>query len=333
MKGLLWAIALLLFLGPPVACRATATPQEPGPSSPKPTLNPGEPSPPTPQIEGVVVVFHPAYLRVYSQESAAAPGRIEAILKELQGVPGFIFTEPEPASEEDLRRVHTQRLIDSVKPDPQLYQANAPPPVFNPGLEAVKLDPQLYETARLSAGGAILASEMAMAGEVSMAINRPPGHHASLDSYGGYCYFNNIAVAVKKLLDEKKIERALIVDFDLHFGDGTSDIFDNPQDDDPRVTYFHVVSQKGDRTLLLQKLEAFLSQTKGYDILAVSAGFDGGKEDWGGIFEIQDYTTIGTLLKEAAERNCRGKRFAVLEGGYNQNVLGKNIKAFLEGFR
>jgi acetoin utilization deacetylase AcuC-like enzyme len=67
--------------------------------------------------------------------------------------------------------------------------------------------------------------------------------------------------------------------------------------------------------------------------LAVSAGFDGGKEDLGGIFEIQDYTTIGALLKKAAERNSGGRRFAVLEGGYNQNVLGKNVKAFLEGFR
>ncbi|HJW88052.1 MAG TPA: histone deacetylase family protein, partial [Dehalococcoidia bacterium] len=232
------------------------------------------------------------------------------ILKELQGVPGFIFTEPEPANVVDLLRVHTQRLIDSVK-----------------------LDPQLYEVASLSAGGAVLAAEVAMAGEVSMAINRPPGHHASSNNSANYCYFNNIAVAVGKLLDEKKIERALIVDFDLHFGDGTFNLFDNPQNDDPRVTYFHVTSQEGDRTLLLQKLEAFLAKPRRYDILAVSAGFDAGKEDWGRIFEIQDYTTMGTLLKRAAERNSGGRRFAVLEGGYNNNVLGKNVKAFLDGFR
>jgi len=315
MKGLLWAMALLLALGQSAACMPTPTPGGPNPSTPnvtptpKPTLNPGEPSPPTPQKKGVVVVFHPSYLNVYSNEAAAAPGRIEAILKELQGVPDFIFVEPQSATEEDLRRVHTQRLIDSVK-----------------------LGPQVYEVARLAAGGAVLASEAAMAGEVSFGLIRPPGHHASADASCGYCYFNNIAIAVKKLLDEKKIERALIVDFDLHYGEGTKGIFDNPQNDDPRVTYYHT-DMEGDRTLRLQDLEEFLNRAKGYDILAVSAGFDAGKEDWGGIFEIQDYTTIGTLLKVAAERNCQGKRFAVLEGGYNQDVLGKNVKAFLEGFR
>jgi len=333
MKGLLWVMALLLALGLPVACRATATRTEPGPSTANVTPTPREPSSPTPQKKRVIVVFHPAYLRVYSHESAADPGvelgtshtweqvwdvyssepaadpgRIAAILEELQGVPDLIFTEPEPASEEDLRSVHTQGHIDSVK-----------------------LDPQVYEAACLAAGGAILASEMAMAGEVSFGLIRPPGHHASPDSSLGDCYFNNIAVAVKKLLDEKKIERALIVDFDFHFGDGTKSIFDDPENDDPRVTYFHV--EGGDRIEQLRKLEEFLSQTEGYDILAVSAGFDGGKEDLGGIFEIQDYTTIGTLLKVAAERNSGGKRFAVLEGGYNQDVLGKNVKAFLDGFR
>ncbi|MBU2008862.1 MAG: histone deacetylase family protein [Chloroflexi bacterium] len=258
-----------------------------------------------------MVIYHPAYLTVYSKEAAAEPGRIEAILKEFWGVPGFVFTQPEPANVEDIRRVHTQRQIDNVK-----SKGN-----------------ELYDTALLSAGGALLASEMAMAGEVSMAINRPPGHHAGPDSSWGFCYFNNIAVAVMKLLDEKKIERALIVDFDLHWGDGTFYTFDDPQNDDPRVTYFHLVSQGGDRTMLLQKLEAFLAEPRQYDILAVSAGFDASKSDWGGIFEIQDYTTIGTLLKRAAERNSSGRRFAVLEGGYNQKVLGKNVKAFLDGFR
>jgi acetoin utilization deacetylase AcuC-like enzyme len=128
-------------------------------------------------------------------------------------------------------------------------------------------------------------------------------------------------------LDEKKIGSALIVDFDLHFGDGTANIFVN----DPRVTYFHL--EGGDRSSQLAKLEEFLSRTEGYDILAVSAGFDGSVDDMGWIFETQDYSTIGALLKEAAERNCGGRRFAVLEGGYNQTVLGKNVAAFLEGFK
>ena len=257
-----------------------------------------------------MVVFHPDYLREYSKEAAAVPGRMESILKEIQGAPGFLFVEPERATEDDLTRVHPQAQIDSVRLHGMV----------------------LYDTALRAAGGAILASEIAMAGQVSFGLIRPPGHHAGFGRYWGFCYFNNIAIAVKKLLDEGKIKRALIVDFDLHFGDGTVNIFDNPKNDDPRVTYYHT-EMDGDRTLRLQKLEAFLSRTKGYDILAVSAGFDAGKLDWGGIYEISDYTTIGTLLKKAAERNCGGKRFAVLEGGYNHSVLGKNVKAFLEGFK
>ena len=295
------------------------------------TCRPKVPAPLTPQEKRVVVVYHPAYLTVYGDELAAQPGRIEAILKELQGVPGFIFTEPEPASVEDIRRVHTQRQIDSVK-----SKGN-----------------ELYNIALLSAGGAVLAAEVAVAGEVSMAINRPPGHHASANNSANYCYFNNIAVAVGKLLDEKKIQRALIVDIDLHFGDGTADIFRN----DSRVTYYYlpevgkvllepppgessvetnldyVYRPEEDRIPQLQALEEYLKKTTGYDILAVSAGFDRGREDWGRIFEVEDYRTIGRLLKEAAERNCQGKRFAVLEGGYNHEVLGKNVKAFLEGFQ
>ena len=318
MKGLLWATALMLVLGQSAACApapvsgqpltptAAATPTPGVTPPPQPTPTPTPPRLPTPQREPVIVVFHPDYLRVYANEAAAVPGRIESILKEIQGAPGFLFVQPERATEDDLKIVHPQAHIDAVKLHGMV----------------------LYDTALRAAGGAILASEIAMAGQPSFGLIRPPGHHAGPERYWGFCYFNNIAIAVKKLLDEGKIRRALIVDFDLHFGNGTHDIFFN----DPRVTYFHVVSQGGNRTQLLQELEAFLSQTEGYDILAVSAGFDAGKLDLGGTFEIQDYTTMGTLLKRAAERDSGGKRFAILEGGYNNKVLGKNVKAFLDGF-
>jgi acetoin utilization deacetylase AcuC-like enzyme len=292
VKALLVALALLLAVGVPLSSGAASN------------LDASQVATPVTEKGQVTIVFHPAYLTVYSDEPDAEPGRIESILNEVQGVPGFVFAQPVAASEDDLRAVHTQQLIDDVK--------------FNT---------QLYDIACLSAGGAILASQLAAGGGVSMAINRPPGHHASADTNWGYCYFNNIAVAVTKLLNERKIQRALIVDFDLHFGNGTNDIFAN----NPRVTYFHVDNTT--RYDAIHALENFLAETKGYDILAVSAGFDGGKEDWGRVFEIQDYTTIGTLLRKAAEKNCGGRRFAVLEGGYNIEVLGKNVKAFLDGFR
>ena len=323
------AMLLLLVLGLPVACEPTPTlgqPNSPTPDvtpasvqplstapavTPTPTATLSTPRPnPTPQQDNVIIIYHPAYLRVYSTEPASETGRIESILKEIEGVPGFIFTRPDAATEEQILAVHTQNRLDNVK----------------------LLGPSLYETALLSAGGAILASEVAMAGQVSMAINRPPGHHASPDTSWGYCYFNNVAVAIVNLLNEGKIKTALIVDFDLHFGDGLQTIFDKPDNDDPRVTYYHTPTAEG-RIYQLQDLEAFLSQKRGYDIIAVSAGFDAGKLDWGKIFEIQDYTTMGMMIKKAAERNCGGRRFAVLEGGYNNDVLVKNVKAFLDGFR
>ena len=75
-----------------------------------------------------------------------------------------------------------------------------------------------------------------------------------------------------------------------------------------------------------------LLQEKSYSILAISAGFDRHVQDWGGQLTTVDYYTIGQLARIAAEKNCKGKRFAVLEGGYNHTVLGKNVVSFLEGF-
>jgi len=248
------------------------------------------------------IVYHKAFERVYADDPAAEAGRMECILNELIGL--YEFVEPQPAGIEDLLRVHTQKHI-----------------------EFVKQNPLLYEVACLSAGGAILAAELAIRGEASFALIRPPGHHAGPDSCWGFCYFNNIAISVKKLLDEKKIEKALIVDFDLHYGDGTASIFKDLSE----VTYYHLPGGNS-RVRQLENLEAFLKKAGSYDILCVSAGFDRGKEDLGGILEIEDYRIIGQLLKEVSRKTCGGRRFAVLEGGYSHRVLGKNVKSFLEGF-
>ena len=249
------------------------------------------------------IVYHPDYHKVYASDPAATAGRIEAIVKELKGK--YDFLEPKPASEDDLKRVHAQSHIDFIKRNPEGYET-------------------LYEVACLAAGGAILAAELAMKGESSFGLIRPPGHHASSDHCWGFCFFNNIAIALAKLQAENRIQKALILDFDLHFGDGTDNIFAGS-----KIKYFQ--PEDRDREGFIKEIKKKFEVEREYDILAVSAGFDRHVEDWGGLLTTDDYRIIGQAVKEAAQKICQGRRFAVLEGGYNHRVLGKNVKAFLEG--
>jgi acetoin utilization deacetylase AcuC-like enzyme len=244
------------------------------------------------------VVYHPRYTVVYENDPAAASGRMEAMVNELKG---FDFVKPEEASLEDISLCHAAFHIGYV----QRYG-------------------EVFDMATLAAGGAIKAAEIAMDGEAAFALIRPPGHHASADSCWGFCFFNNMAVAISKLIEQKKIRTALILDFDLHYGDGTANIFQG----NPDVTYFH--PEDGNRQGFVDHVARFLDKG-GADIIAVSAGFDRHIEDWGRLLSTEDYKTMGQQVKGFALKNCQGRRFGVLEGGYNHDVLGRNVRAFLEG--
>ncbi len=246
------------------------------------------------------IIFHERFYEVYAREPAAAPGRMEAIVSALGQARPFLI--PEPASEEDLSLIHTPGHIARLK--------NSSP---------------LYEISLLAVGAACQAAELAYQGEPAFGLLRPPGHHASPDSCWGFCYFNNIAIALKKLMFKGLIKRALILDIDLHFGDGTANSFQGV----PEVTYFHPESSA--REDFLAQIESYLQKFTEIDILAVSAGFDRHQDDWGGLLTTDDYRTIGYLVKTYAQKFCHGRRFGVLEGGYNHQVLGQNVRAFLEG--
>jgi len=245
----------------------------------------------------VKVVYHERYIVVYSDDPASAPGRIECILEELGD--SYPFVEPSEASENDIGLAHTDGHIAYVK----------------------RLG-SVYDIAKLAVGGTLEAAELAMKGEPSFALIRPPGHHASRDSCWGFCYFNNVAIAVEKLRRGGRIRNAIIIDFDLHFGDGTNNIFT----DIPEVVYYHAP-----RVDTVKSIQEFLARTGERGIIAVSAGFDRHELDWGGMLKTEDYRRIGEVVKRYAEKNTRGRFFAALEGGYNHRVLGTNVKAFLRG--
>jgi acetoin utilization deacetylase AcuC-like enzyme len=242
------------------------------------------------------IIFHEDFYQVYTHDPAAERGRLESIVGELWDK--FDFIEVVPATLEDIAAVHTQIHIEDVKGE------------------------GLYPIAAFAAGGAIQAAQIGLT-EPAFAVIRPPGHHASAGSAWGFCFFNNMAIAITKLKNEGAIKKALILDIDLHFGDGTVNILESSG----YVDICNPASQKP--SAYLKEVEIALAGGP-YDIIGVSAGFDNALQDWGGVLDRPDYVEIGCMVRRAADRYSAGY-FAILEGGYNHKVLGDNALALLEG--
>jgi acetoin utilization deacetylase AcuC-like enzyme len=240
------------------------------------------------------VVYHRKYMEDYPTASCECPERMLAILESLRG---YEIITPESIAEKGLELIHGLAHIQRVKNN---Y-------------------PAVYEVATYSAGGAVRAAEISL-NEPAFGLIRPPGHHASRDSAWGFCFFNNMALTLKMLREHSLIDRALVLDIDLHFGDGTVNILGN----EPWVTIHN--TRAVDRKDFVDEVEEALEEEE-YDIVGVSAGFDTYEKDWGGILTTEDYSTIGECVKTHSER-----RFALLEGGYYIPDLGKNVRAFVEGF-
>ncbi|MEM1551768.1 MAG: histone deacetylase [Candidatus Bathyarchaeia archaeon] len=243
---------------------------------------------------------------------------------------GYEFVEPEPAREKDLLKVHDADYI-------QLLERGA---VEDPDTPAYE---NIYEYAKLSAGAAILAAKIN-----GFSLMRPPGHHAgrygaALGAYTkGFCYINNIAVAVKHL-----DESTLILDIDGHHGNGTQEIFQG----DPKVVFislhryphypgtgayseenclnFPLPADCGEAVYLRTLEEALRKVDIGkVEVVAVSAGFDAYAGDLAslGLTE-KAYTKIGEILASLGKPT-----FFVLEGGYIGENVGKCIDVMLRAF-
>jgi len=242
------------------------------------------------------VVFHSDFYRVYDSDPAAAPGRMEAVIKCLGD--RFDLIPAAAAEPEDIEAVHSADHIARVRRE------------------------GLYNIAALAAGGAVQAADIGLK-EPSFALIRPPGHHASRNDAWGFCHFNNMAVALTRLLADGRIKTAAVLDFDLHYGDGNVNILSGSGVVDIYNPGNH------DRNTYLKGVGAFLQGCQA-DIIGVSAGFDNHEEDWGGLLATEDYFVMGQMVKEKA-RETKAGYFGILEGGYNHRVLGENVLALLEG--
>lgn len=249
--------------------------------------------------QSLKVVYNDLCLTDYLTASCETPERVSAIMEVLRK--DFEVVKPSACSEEDILMVHTRSI-----------------------LKAVQEDPNVYEAAKMAVGGAITAADLALSGSPAFATVRPPGHHASPGSHWGFCFFNNVAISLEKMLRRGKISQALVLDIDLHFGDGTDNFFMGRRE----VAVANI--QEETREAFLEKVELALSLNE-YDIVAISAGFDRHVQDWGGTLTTEDYFTIGTRVREYAEARCDGRYYAVLEGGYNTSVLGANALALCRG--
>jgi acetoin utilization deacetylase AcuC-like enzyme len=244
------------------------------------------------------VFTHDDFKSVYTNDPAASRGRIEAVLEAIRDE--VELEESFTASQDDILAVHTKSLVQSVERE------------------------GLYNIAALAAGAAIQAAVTGMS-EPAFGLIRPPGHHASADYHWGFCFFNNMAIALEHLRSKGLIKKAHILDFDLHYGDGTVNILGgkgyvsihNPDD--------------SDRERYLKEVAARLDSVN-VDIIAVSAGFDNHIEDWGRLLYTEDYQEMGRMVRNACERLGIGC-FGLLEGGYNHRVLGSNVLAFLRGLQ
>jgi acetoin utilization deacetylase AcuC-like enzyme len=242
------------------------------------------------------VIFHEDFYQVYTYDPAAAAGRMKAVIDVIE--PHVEFVTATPASEADIAAVHTRPHIDHVR------------------------GRALYPIAALAAGGAIQAATLGLR-EPSFGLIRPPGHHASSGSSWGFCYFNNMAIALEQLKRGEKIQSAYVLDIDLHFGDGTVNILKNKN-------YVTIHNLEGNlREAYMDEIADEMEHCQA-DMIGISAGFDNHEEDWGGTLRTEDYREIGRMVREAAQRS-KGGCFAILEGGYNHQVLGHNVMALIEG--
>ncbi|MBZ0301475.1 MAG: histone deacetylase, partial [Anaerolineae bacterium] len=174
-------------------------------------------------------VTHPRYIEHDLPGHPECAGRIEAIWQELDaaGLSGRMSSVlAQPASMDLILSAHTPHYLDTLQWVTQSHQATV---LLNPD---TYFCPASLEIARLAAGGVVLAVDQVLSGQVAnaLAVIRPPGHHAVPGNAMGFCLLGNVALAAKHAQQQHQLERILIVDFDVHHGNGTQEmLYDDPR--------------------------------------------------------------------------------------------------------
>jgi acetoin utilization deacetylase AcuC-like enzyme len=279
------------------------------------------------------------------------PERLHAIKDQLiaSGVlDHLIHYDAEPASKEQLTQVHTNQYVEWVfqqAPDEGLIHLDG-----DTAMNKYTLNAALH-----AAGASVQAVDLVMAGEVENAFCcvRPPGHHAGRSGASGFCIFNNVAVAAAHAIKHHRLQRVAILDFDVHHGDGTEDIFhDNPQvmlcSTFRHPFYPYTGAESGNDHIINVPLAA---GTRGAEFreaitqhwlpaldrfqpefLLISAGFDAHYEDdMGGLaLKEADYLWVTETLKQVAKKHAQGRIVSTLEGGYALHALGRCVMTHIK---
>lgn len=284
-----------------------------------------------------------------------SPERLTAIRTALEPLDAPLVLASRRAEREEIALCHDPRYVDTVLRLIQEGQTE-----LSGG--DVSVSEESGEVALHAAGGVIDAVDAVLDGRADNAFCavRPPGHHARPDAAMGFCLFNNVAIAARHAQKNHGLARVAIVDWDVHHGNGTQDIFYR----DGSVLFFSThqspwypgtgaTDETGDgkgagcilnrplpsgsgaaeilgafRETLLPALEKFRP-----DLILISAGFDSRAGDPLGQFRLTDadFSTLTLLLRDAAERLCAGRLVSVLEGGYNLEGIGPAAKAHVAG--
>ncbi len=302
-------------------------------------------------------VYHPEYLNHdMGSGHPESPARLRAILSRLQtsGVLGRLDRiEPVAAADEWVTAVHAASYVQQLK-------------TAVPDRGRVFLDPDTsmsvgtLSAAYLAAGGALAAADAILEGRVNNAFCavRPPGHHAEQARAMGFCLFNNVAIATRYLQRRHGVGRVLIVDWDVHHGNGTQHTFY----DDPSVLFFSthqfpyypgtgrateegegkgrgttinvpMPAGQGDEVyrevferILVPAADAFKP-----DWIVVSAGFDAHRDDplAGMALTENGYAALTAIVAGIAGRHCQGRLLSCLEGGYHLNALSASVERHL----